>query len=483
MGAQCPFIFVGFVSFVCVISCLHLASPDLSFFVAAQFIMSRHSKRQKLIKKKKLVIQQLEELLQVAQLGKDEDSEADFSESEIEELEDMHALAVDELEIIESQRYLNRGPYRSTDNSRKRFEQDLNEGNEELTSVPWLKADEFLEKFRMSRESFWDLVGLINDDPIFQKNDSRGRPQMPVSHQLMTTLRAFGNNGSFSNGLRHVFATGKGSGLVFNRRVCTALRNKRECFIKWPDENERVQISRRIEAICGLPNCIGIVDGTLFPLAFRPRTHDASDYKGRKHLYSISSIFINDDERFIRYYQAGWPGCTHDNRIARNSDPWINHQKCFSPTQWMMGDSAFENTNFMVSCFTAPSGQSISREKELFNRRLSKVRVISEHTIGLLKRRFPWLRSIRKKITDDPSTLRDVLLFLDACVILYNFLLQKKKEQDTNTNWMDNDDDASLMDDPSRMFGEEDELFLPVPEGARPDMRRDQLMYFAMDEL
>ena len=150
----------------------------------------------------------------------------------------------------------------------------------------------------------------------------------------------------------------------------------------------------------------------------------------------------------------------------------------------MMGDSAFENTNFMVSCFTSPAGVPISRDRELFNSRLSKVRVISEHTIGLLKGRFPWLRNIRKRLTDDPRTLRDILLFLDACVILHNFLLMKKKEEDTNNEWMDDDDDdVSTMEDPSRLFGEGDELHLPVPEGSRNDMKRDQLMYYAIDEL
>jgi hypothetical protein len=446
--------------------------------------MPRKSKRQKLIEKKKAVIEELEELFEIPTLsdnwdGYDSDSD---DESEDEAIRDIHALLVDELESIKAKRYICRGPYRSGNNCSNRFEQDLDEG-EDGTSIPWLKHDEFLEKYRMSRDTFWDLVELIKDDEVFQAKDPRAREQRPVEFQLMTTLRAFGNDGSFSNGLRHVFATGKGSGLVYIRRVCTALRNKREQFIYWPDQVEREKISKRIEAICGLPNCIGIVDGTLFPLAFRPSTHDASNYKGRKHLYSISSIFINDDERFIRYYNAGWPGCTHDNRIARNSAPWTKHQEHFTPTQWMMGDSAFENTHFMVSCFTAPVGQAISREKEKFNSKLSKARVISEHTIGLLKGRFPWLRSIRKKITDEISTLRDVLLFLDACVILHNFLLMKKKEEDTNEDWLEDDDDASIMDDPGRLFGEGDELFLPVPEGSRPDMRRDQLMYFALDEL
>jgi hypothetical protein len=41
-------------------------------------------------------------------------------------------------------------------------------------------------------------------------------------------------------------------------------------FVKWPDPDERGVIADRIRADFGLPNCIGIADGTLLSLAFRP---------------------------------------------------------------------------------------------------------------------------------------------------------------------------------------------------------------------
>jgi hypothetical protein len=37
------------------------------------------------------------------------------------------------------------------------------------------------------------------------------------------------------------------------------------------------------------------MDGTLFPLAFRPRTEDAPDYSGHKHAYSLSALIVCDD--------------------------------------------------------------------------------------------------------------------------------------------------------------------------------------------
>ena len=157
----------------------------------------------------------------------DEEDSDGTSSSELEFWEDMHDAAVQELETVESKRYLERGPYRSCKTSESRFQDDLDEGMDE-SSIPWLKPDEFLEKYRMSRETFWDLVELIKDDPQFQKTNPRARDQRPVPHQLMITLKAFGNGGSFSNGFRHVFSTGKGSANVCIRRVSKALHNKRD---------------------------------------------------------------------------------------------------------------------------------------------------------------------------------------------------------------------------------------------------------------
>jgi hypothetical protein len=46
------------------------------------------------------------------------------------------------------------------------------------------------------------------------------------------------------------------------------------------------------------PPCVGVADGTLFPLAFSPCTADAPDYSGRKFIpglipVSLTSIIVS----------------------------------------------------------------------------------------------------------------------------------------------------------------------------------------------
>ena len=86
-------------------------------------------------------------------------------------------------------------------------------------------------------------------------------------------------------------------------------------FYHWPDENERKNISNCYKMEFNLPNCVGVMDGTLFPLAFQPETEDAADYHGRKFQWSLTCLVVSDQKRRIRWYITGYPGSSHDNRM------------------------------------------------------------------------------------------------------------------------------------------------------------------------
>ena len=70
---------------------------------------------------------------------------------------------------------------------------------------------------------------------------------------------------------------------MFRRRVTTAILSLRDVCYTWPDAEERRVLAKLGEIECDFPNCVGIADGTLFPLAFEPEVTDAPDYSGRKY--------------------------------------------------------------------------------------------------------------------------------------------------------------------------------------------------------
>jgi hypothetical protein len=85
-------------------------------------------------------------------------------------------------------------------------------------------------------------------------------------------------------------------------------------FISWPDDAERKIIAKRFQDNYGFANCVGIVDGTVFPLAFKPRVY-GEEYWYRKGGYSLHCLIICDDEMHILDYLIGYPGFVHDNRV------------------------------------------------------------------------------------------------------------------------------------------------------------------------
>jgi DDE superfamily endonuclease len=141
----------------------------------------------------------------------------------------------------------------------------------------------------------------------------------------------------------HVFAIGYDTSDKYRKRVTRAILSLRNRFVYWPDEEERKQIGREIHKLYDFPHCVGIADGTLFPLAFEPQTEDAPDYSSRKYGYSISTMIICDHRRKIQYYLSGYPGSAHDNRVFKGTALKKTPADNFGPQQYIIGDLASEN--------------------------------------------------------------------------------------------------------------------------------------------
>ena len=79
----------------------------------------------------------------------------------------------------------------------------------------------------------------------------------------------------------------KGSVNDYVMQACdAAILKHRERVIKWPSIEEQQNISGRIRKAHGFVHCIGLIDGTLFPLVFAP-TLNGKDYYTRKGDYAI----------------------------------------------------------------------------------------------------------------------------------------------------------------------------------------------------
>ena len=177
---------------------------------------------------------------------------------------------------------------------------------------------DFKQCFGMFRESFWKLHSRIKNHSVF--STKKGTKQIPSQFQLLVYLnwlRTEGDGESSHKGRRGWKCSVGNLGNCRKRCAAAIVGCLFESSVFWPDEVERQQIAAAIEEINGFPDCIGIVDGTLFPLWSKPQREDFADYFGRKMGYSLTCLVVNDHKRRVRYFHLGWPGSVHDERVRR----------------------------------------------------------------------------------------------------------------------------------------------------------------------
>jgi hypothetical protein len=362
-------------------------------------------------------------------------------------------------------RYQHRGRYRKR--LYKRFKEILYGEADDPNDISSSRREkEFLKHYRIDEENFWKLHNEIKDHWVFGKPGSSKTPQAPSEYQLLVLLKYIGTQGSdaANESLTTHFRIGSGTCEIFRRRVCHALIDVLEpTSYLWPDAKARQAMSTVMQQQYLFPNCIGLMDGTLLPLEFKPML-DGECYFSRKGFYALNMLIVCDYLSKVTYYQVGWPGSVHDNRVWRTCKLGRKTGEYFLPHEYLLTDSAFTASDHIVPAFKATKGVPITSNNSNFNTLLAQPRIKSEHCIGLLKGRFPWLKNIRIRIKEKKD-LRRIVEYVRVCVILHNAFVEAPYEKD----WID-----ERFDD----LEDGDELNKEISLEKPGDERRNQLVGF-----
>ena len=312
---------------------------------------------------------------------------------------------------------------------------------------------EFLRLFRMSRRSFLLLKDELERTSVFDRRHRYKQPR-PCFQQLLVYLYRVGRYGSSGSCHEVSLYFGIGSGTVRNYvlNVVTAIKELEPDVVRWPNQREKEAMKVRL-ASTGFRHCIGIADGTLIQLTTRPKQfHEC--YYCRKSFYALNTLIVCNDQGRIIYYYAGWPGSTHDNRVLRNSKLYSNREDYFAPLEYILGDSAYSSSSVMVQAFKKSRNEgTLPRDKEIFNTHLAKIRIKSEHCIGLLKGRFQCLKGMNTFIRHGKKDVKDIVDIISSCVILHNMLLNY--EDAIPQEWYQdllNDIDFSISDEIENIY-------------------------------
>lgn len=88
----------------------------------------------------------------------------------------------------------------------------------------------------------------------------------------------------------------------------------------------------------------------------------------------------------------------------------------FSPKEYLLGDSAFTPGVTMVPPFKFIGG-NLNSNLAAFNTMLAKPRVKSEHCIGILKGRIPFVKQIRLQFKNK-TQYRKIINYVRGAVVL-----------------------------------------------------------------
>lgn len=179
----------------------------------------------------------------------------------------------------------------------------------------------------------------------------------------------------------------------------------------------------------------------------------------------VAWFIICDDLARITRIDLGWPGSVHDNRVWSNSDVFVNKELYFGDREYLLGDSAFAPSSVMVPAFKKGHITGLTEEKAYFNTKLAKIRIKSEHCIGLLKARFQRVKGHRRVI-GGPKDLRSILRVTMCACIVHNLLISNPISKE----WLEDPQDLP----------ENDELN-QIVDSRIGNERRDQLFAYMLE--
>jgi len=235
--------------------------------------------------------------------------------------------------------------------------------------------------------------------------------------------------------------------------------------IQLPSDEEVRAAAERNFVRFGLPRFFAGVDGVLMKFEEKPRRIPvgtvAQDFFSRKFCYGLNIQVLGNDEHLILDIVADWQGANHDARIWENSmvKRTVERQREFL----IAGDSGYPGSDVLVKPYPNRDALLDPRKAE-FNTRLSRLRTVcTENIFGIMKRKFPILKSLRCHY----GRARRVIY---ACTVLHNLSVQWRMEDDADA---DNNDPANPAFERAPIVQDAAPLHVICERG---QILRDQLM-------
>ncbi|XP_018360388.1 PREDICTED: uncharacterized protein LOC108759435 [Trachymyrmex cornetzi] len=298
------------------------------------------------------------------------------------------------------------------------------------TTIPTLlrNADLFSNYCRMSKTQFEDLLTLIGSQ--ITKQTFIREPISP-DQRLFLTLRYLASGDSMMS-LKYQYYVAQSTITNIIKETCNVLWSMlMPIVLKVPTHDTWKQIAKKFELNCHFPHCIGAVDGKHVVIQAPPNS--GSTFYNYKSSHSIVLMAGCDSDYKFVLVDIGATGRQSDGGIWSRSimgQAFAEDETDIPPPDEviegtvlpyvLVADEAFQLTDYMMRPFPGKGG--LTKEKGVFNYRLSRARNKSECTFGILTAQWRiYKRPINTSIEIAESIVK-------ATIVLHNFLRQNDND-------------------------------------------------------
>ncbi|XP_062273057.1 uncharacterized protein LOC133978761 [Scomber scombrus] len=262
------------------------------------------------------------------------------------------------------------------------------------TIVPDFNAQQFMQNFRVSRDSFMYICDRTKT--ILARQDTNYRLSVPVEKRVAIAIWKLATGSEYRT-ISHLF--GVGLSTVFNcvQEFCKAVNTVLlPEHIKIPDGPKLIELATFFSNRWRVPQCVGAIDGSHIPI-IAPEEYP-KDYFNRKGWHSVVLQAVVDGRGLFWDVCVGFPGSVHDARVFRQSHLWdvlsggqllglnkVNISGC-DVGHYLLGDPAYPMQRWLMKPFS-DTGR-LTPDQQNFNYRVSSARSVVEMAFGRLKGRW-----------------------------------------------------------------------------------------------
>ncbi|KAI5725803.1 hypothetical protein M8J77_020358 [Diaphorina citri] len=290
----------------------------------------------------------------------------------------------------------------------------------------WLPPQLGVERM-MIKECFEILLDILKD--ALSKKNTNYRESISAQQRLAVCLRYLATGDSMVT-ISFSYRLGKSTVGKIIHECCEAIIQKLfSQMMPPPGPEDWKKIGKKFEDMWNFPNCLGALDGK--HVVIQAPCNSGSLYFNYKHTFSIVLLALVDADYNFIAVDIGAYGRNSDKGIfmddselgkaLENGNMNIpTHQELpgtnIEAPHVIVGDAAFPLKPYFLRPYP---GDHLTREKRIFNYRISRARRVVENAFGILSQKF---RIYQRRIHAKPENVDRIVL---ATCILHNFIKKK----------------------------------------------------------